>query len=156
MDHLDVLRTAVAAEDGALVKAMGDAILAVFGRPVAAVRAALAAQRALAEPPSGRPPFQLKAGIHTGHCIAVTQNERLDYFGSTVNLAARLVALSSGEDVIVSSAVTADPEVEELLGRVVTAEPVSATLKGFEEEELDIRRLVAAAGDRRHAALAAD
>ena len=125
MQHLDVLREAVASEGGAVVKAMGDAIMAVFTRPAAAVRAGLAAQRAVA----GRP-LELKVGVHTGPCIAITQNGALDYFGSTVNLAARLVSLSTGADVVVSGDVLADPEVAEL---ALDREPVEATLKGFEE-----------------------
>ena len=32
----------------------------------------------------------IKLGLHKGPCIAVTLNERLDYFGGTVNMAARL------------------------------------------------------------------
>ena len=103
---------------------MGDAIMAVFTRPDAAVRAGLAAQRAVA----GRP-LELKVGIHTGPCIAITQNGALDYFGSTVNLAARLVSLSTGADVVVSGDVLADPEVAELGLR---PEPLEATLKGFD------------------------
>ena len=149
MDHLDVLGEAVAAEGGAVVKVMGDAILAVFGRPVAAVRAALEAQRSLADPPGNRRPLPLKVGIHTGPCIAVTQNGRLDYFGSTVNLAARLVGLSSGRDVVVSSSVTSDPEVVELLEERLAAEPLDATLKGFEQEPFEMWALTAAhEGDR--------
>jgi class 3 adenylate cyclase len=133
MDHLDVLREAIAAEDGAVVKTIGDAVMAVFRRPLPAVRAALAAQRAVALPAKGRP-LALKVGIHAGPCIAVTQNGRLDYFGSTVNLAARLVPLSGGEDVVVSETVLADPEVEESVseGRLA-AVPLEASLKGFEE-----------------------
>jgi class 3 adenylate cyclase len=146
MDHLDLLRAHVAAEGGAVVKEMGDAIMAVFNRPVGAVRAALAAQRELASPPEGSRPLLLKGGIHTGPCIAITQNGRLDYFGSTVNLAARLVGLSSGRDVVVSSAVTADPEVAELglESRLVEAAP-----KGFEEEPLEIRRVANASSPSR-------
>jgi class 3 adenylate cyclase len=132
MEHLDVLRDAVASEDGAVVKAMGDAIMAVFARPVGAVRAALAAQRAIA----GRP-LDLKVGIHTGPCIAITQNGVLDYFGSTVNLAARLVSLSTGEDVVVSGEVLADHEVEELHLR---RQPLEASVKGF-DESLELWRM---------------
>ena len=81
-----------------------------------------------------RRPLLLKAGVHLGPCLAVTLNERLDYFGSTVNLAARIVGLSSGKDVVVSEAVRSDPEVAELLaGGGLVAEPLGATLKGFEE-----------------------
>jgi len=125
MQHLDVLREAVGSEGGAVVKAMGDAIMAVFTRPAAAVRAGLAAQRAVA----GRP-LELKVGIHTGPCIAITQNGALDYFGSTVNLAARLVSLSTGADVVVSGETLADPEVAEL---ELSREPLEARLKGFDE-----------------------
>ena len=133
LGHLDLLRQAVSAEGGAVVKAMGDAIMAVFSRPVSALRAMFAAQKAVA----GRP-LALKVGIHTGPCIGVNQNGVLDYFGSTVNLAARLVGLSSGEDIIVSAAVLADPEVAALVNG---AEPVEGALKGFEGESLALWRI---------------
>jgi class 3 adenylate cyclase len=125
LEHLDLLRQVVSAEEGAVVKAMGDAIMAVFPRPLAAVRAMLAAQRAV----DGRP-LALKVGIHYGPCIAVNQNGVLDYFGSTVNLAARLVGISSGDDIIVSDAVLADAEVAAL---TLPAEPVRGALKGFDD-----------------------
>jgi class 3 adenylate cyclase len=140
MEHLDVLRRCVAEHGGAVVKAMGDAIMAVFPRPIGAVRALWEAQRAVAEPPEGKRPLGLKVGIHSGPCIAINQAGVLDYFGSTVNLAARLVALSSGEDVVVSRAVLDDPEVAEL-ARGLRAERVEATLKGFDDEALDVWRL---------------
>jgi class 3 adenylate cyclase len=134
--HLDVLRDAVAREGGTVVKTMGDAIMAVFTRPAPALRAALAGQSELA---ARQPPLVLKAGIHYGPCIAVTQNDRLDYFGSTVNIAARLVALSSGEDVVVSDAVARDPELTEL---AALAERSSASIKGF-EDEIEVVRVAA-------------
>jgi class 3 adenylate cyclase len=130
LEHLDVLRQAVTVEEGAVVKAMGDAIMAVFPRPVSAVRAMLAAQREVA----GRP-LALKVGIHSGPCIAVNQNGVLDYFGSTVNLAARLVELSSGEELVVSDAVLADSEVAALS---VSVAAIEGALKGFEDESVAI------------------
>jgi class 3 adenylate cyclase len=133
LEHLDLLRGAVAAEDGAVVKAMGDAIMAVFPRPLAAVRAMLAAHEAVA----GRP-LELKVGIHAGRCIAVNQNGVLDYFGSTVNLAARLAGLSAGGDLVVSDAVLADPELRALGLR---AEPIEGVVKGFEGESLSLWRI---------------
>src|SRR4030095_3566571 len=83
-------------------------------------------------------PLSLKAGLHVGPCIAVTLNDRLDYFGSTVNLASRLEGQSTGDDVIVSTAVYSDPEVRDLLndpenGFVATRFEMS--LKGFEEQQ---------------------
>jgi class 3 adenylate cyclase len=113
--------------------------MAVFRRPLPALRALLEAQAALAAGRSGRP-LQLKVGMHHGPCIAVTLNERLDYFGSTVNIAARLVGLSTGHDVIMSDAVREDPEVAELLRHGVPLERVDAALKGF-DERIDLWRL---------------
>lgn len=55
--------------------------------------------------------FHLRAGIHFGHAIAVTMNDRLDYFGTTINMAARLQAQSVGGDLVVSAAVFGDEEV---------------------------------------------
>ena len=115
LDHFIVLREAITAEDGAVIKTIGDAVMAVFLRPVAAVRAMLAAQQRMAEwGDRGGPRLYLKAGLHYGPCIAVTLNDRLDYFGSTVNLASRLEKFSSGEDVIVSDVIRRDPEVAAL------------------------------------------
>lgn len=133
LEHIDLLRRTVTAEEGAVVKQMGDAIMAVFARPVGAVRALLAAQHAVA----GRP-LALKVGVHAGPCIAVEQNGLLDYFGSTVNLAARLVELSSGEELVVSDAVLMDAEVKAL---GLPVEPLESSIKGFEGESLRLWRV---------------
>jgi len=144
MNHFDVLREAIAAAGGALVKTIGDAVMAVFLRPVSAMRAMLRAQQLLASPPEGKQPLRLKVGIHYGPCIAVTLNDRLDYFGSTVNIAARLEGLSSGMDVVISDAVRTDPEVADLLTQPdndLVVEPFESTLKGFEQERFELWRV---------------
>jgi class 3 adenylate cyclase len=144
LSHFDVLRRAIAEEDGAVVKTIGDAVMAVFREPVRAVRAMLRAQHELANPQDGRDPLTLKAGLHMGPCIAVTLNERLDYFGSTVNMAARLEGLSTGSDVIVSRAIFEDPEVQQLLGSneaEFQAEPFEMSLKGFADESFQLLRV---------------
>jgi adenylate cyclase len=144
MSHFDVLRSAIAEEDGAMVKTIGDAVMAVFRRPAGALRAFLAAQQVLAAPPGGGRPLLLKVGIHTGPCIAVTLNGRLDYFGCTVNLAARLEGLSTGGDVIISSNVHADPEVAEMIYGAkaeLSAGRFEITLKGFDEEQFELWRV---------------
>jgi class 3 adenylate cyclase len=133
LGHIDQLRRAVADEGGAVVKSMGDAIMAVFPRPAAAVRAMLAANASL----EGKP-LELKVGIHSGPCIAVNQNGVLDYFGSTVNLASRLVSLSNGGDLVVSDAVLADPELAEL---GLDAERFESEPKGFEGEPIVLWRV---------------
>jgi class 3 adenylate cyclase len=156
MSHFDVLREAIAEEDGAMVKTIGDAVMAVFRRPAGALRAFLKAQQVLASPPEGRRPLLLKVGIHTGPCIAVTLNGRLDYFGCTVNLGARLEGLSTGGDVVISSSVHADPEVAEMLygpERELMVTRFEMTLKGFDEEQFELWRVaplkcVATEGER--------
>jgi class 3 adenylate cyclase len=146
MNHFDVLRKVIAEEDGALVKTIGDAVMAVFRRPAAALKAMLSAQEMLATPASGVAPLTLKAGLHTGPCIAVTLNDRLDYFGSTVNMAARLESLSTGNDVIISRALYEDPEVREFLANEnLQAKPFEMSLKGFQEERFELWRVSRAA-----------
>lgn len=146
MSHFDVLRDAIKEEDGGVVKTIGDAVMAVFRNPAAALRAILKAQRILAAPSDGSRPLMLKVGIHSGPCIAVTLNERLDYFGGTVNMAARLEGLSTGGDVIVSQSVFADLEVAEMLAlpeNNLEAEQFEMMLKGFDEERFMLWRIKA-------------
>jgi class 3 adenylate cyclase len=143
MNHFDVLKQVIADEDGAMVKTIGDAVMAVFRQPAGALRAMLHAQQRLAAP-EGMEPLQLKAGLHMGPCIAVTLNDRLDYFGSTVNLAARLEGQSTGDDVIISNAIYSDPAVRELLNDPTSG--LSTTtfeipLKGFDEEKFNLWRV---------------
>ena len=145
MNHFDVLKQAIAAEDGALVKTIGDAVMAVFRRPANALRAVIEAQKRLASPPEGMLALTLKGGLHTGPCIAVTLNDRLDYFGSTVNLAARLEGQSSGSDVVISNIVYTDPEVSEMLlnpMNQLVALPLEMRLKGFSEERFELWRIM--------------
>jgi class 3 adenylate cyclase len=156
LTHFEILKAAVAAEDGGIVKTMGDAIMAVFPRPLAALRAMARAQRGLANPtaidlPAGVTvpasslrPLALKAGIHCGPCLAINQNDRLDYFGTTVNLTARLCGLCTGSDLVLSAAVRADPEVAALLAEPsvgLTVAPEPARLKGFGDEAFEVWRV---------------
>jgi class 3 adenylate cyclase len=90
----------------------------------------------------GVQPLQLKVGIHEGPCLAVTLNERLDYFGSTVNAAARIVGLLGGHDVVVSGTVRDDPEVAaKLAGGDIETEPIEAVLRGFDDAPFELWRV---------------
>jgi len=142
MSHFDVVKKSIAEHDGALVKTIGDAVMAVFRSAADGLLAMLDVQQALAEPTDGGRPLQLKAGLNTGPCIAVTLNDRLDYFGSTVNMAARLECLSSGNDVIISRSVYEDPKVQELIeSDSFDAVPFDMKLKGFENESFELWRV---------------
>ena len=142
MSHFDVVKKAIAEHDGAVVKTIGDAVMAVFRSSVDGLLAMLEVQSMLAVPADGSRPLQLKAGLNTGPCIAVTLNDRLDYFGSTVNMAARLEGLSSGSDVIISRSVYEDAKVQELIeSDSFSAEPFDMLLKGFEDERFELWRV---------------
>ena len=142
MNHFDVVRKAIVDHDGALVKTIGDAVMAVFRSAADGLLAMLEVQSVLAAPPDGSMPLQLKAGLNTGPCIAVTLNDRLDYFGSTVNMAARLEGLSSGADVIISRSVYEDARVRELIeSDSFSADPFDMSLKGFENERFELWRV---------------
>jgi class 3 adenylate cyclase len=144
LSHFDVLKKAIAEADGALVKTIGDAVMGVFRDSASALTAVLTAQQILAAPPEGTVPLTLKAGMHSGPCIAVTLNDRLDYFGSTVNMAARLEGLSTGNDVIISRSVYDDPDVRELINSPeanLEAAPFEIVLKGFDEERFALWRV---------------
>ena len=147
-NHFDVLREAIAEEEGAIVKTIGDAVMAVFRRPISAVRAMVKAQAILSNPPAGIRPLQLKAAIHAGPSIAVTLNERLDYFGTNINIAARLEKFSHGNDLILSDFVFCDPEVQAFINegeKPMPADAFEAQLKGFDDERFSLWRLVPAA-----------
>ncbi len=113
-DHFSFLADRVQRNHGFVVKTVGDAVMAAFSRPDDAVRAALAIQDDVASFNSARgggaTPIALKLGLHAGPCIAVTTGDVLDYFGATVNVAARLEHECRGGELIVSEVVAGDAE----------------------------------------------
>ena len=136
-DHFAFLAAIVRDHDGAIVKTIGDAVMASFGDPANAVRSALAIQRDIAafngahKGDGADRTLVVKLGVHTGGSVIVNLNERLDYFGSTVNMAARLQGQSEGGDIVLSRAVADDPAVAPLLDDVPTRDE-SLSLKGFD------------------------
>ena len=93
-NHFSVLSDAIQKNHGGIVKTIGDAVMAAFSNPGDAFAAAAAMFAGIAEANRQSPERQqlvLKAGLHVGPCLAVNANDRLDYFGTAVNLAARLV-----------------------------------------------------------------
>jgi len=109
--HFDLLRGAITAHDGRIVKTVGDAVMASFDHPRDAVRAGLdciRALRGLRGPDGGPSGLRLKVGVHAGSCLAIEANGSTDYFGRTVNVAARVESLARPDELVVSWAVLAD------------------------------------------------
>jgi len=155
-EHFAFLAEIVREQDGAIVKTVGDAVMAAFADPAAAVRAALAVQERVAgfnrshDAAAPGEAIVIKLGLHRGPCIAVTLNDRLDYFGSTVNLAARLQGQSRGGDIVLSRDMLGDPGAAEALdGFALEAD--AAELRGF-DRRVDYLRLGADRQARRASA----
>ena len=114
--HFAALTRAVTGHSGAIVKIIGDDVMATFADPVDAVSAAIDIAREVEE--MNRTLSErlcLKMGIHGGHCLLVTLNNRLDYFGQTVNIAYRLLRLARGGELCLSSDICENPQVTDLL-----------------------------------------
>jgi class 3 adenylate cyclase len=151
-EHYVVLTRAVREHDGAVVKTIGDAVMAAFSSPAEGLAAALAICERIAEfdrrleaETGASGTIQVKIGLHCGPCIAVTLNDRLDYFGQTVNLAARLQGESRGGDIVISETMAREPVVRVMLAELTTAVE-SAMVKGF--PEMVALRRIAPAPDR--------
>lgn len=133
-DHFRILESAIARNQGAIVKTIGDAVMAVFSDVADCVKAGMQIHRDI-DRFNGRSPHPtiiVKLGAHVGPCIAVNLNERLDYFGTTVNVAARVQGESEGGDLVLTEEVMSDPVVGDLLARQpLSAERLTVTLKGL-------------------------
>ena len=130
-EHFKLLRAVVDEEEGAVVKTIGDAVMATFVEPHRAARAGVRMHRAL-EKLGGPEEVALKVGVHVGACVAIDSNERLDYFGQTVNVAARVQGLADGRELVVTEAVYGSPGVRDVLAAEgLVMRPETATLKGI-------------------------
>jgi class 3 adenylate cyclase len=116
-EHFEALTGAVAARGGAVVKTIGDAVMAVFATPADAMRGALDMLAAMRRFNDGvSTPLHLKVGLHRGAAIAVTLNDHVDYFGQTVNAAARIQGVAAADEICFGETVHDDAEVRALLG----------------------------------------
>jgi adenylate cyclase len=144
--HFDFIRESVASAGGAIVKTLGDGVMSAFPRLEDALEAALGMQEHVA--PWCRdqgidPPLVLKLGVHAGPVIAMTANGRLDYFGRTVNVAARLGEQSRGRDVVLLRQVfdRAMPALSQS-ARAPAVEPFTTLLRGLDSESELVRLAV--------------
>jgi class 3 adenylate cyclase len=135
------LRDSITRNSGALVKTIGDEVMASFVDPLDALRAALEmrARTAGFNAQSGEDGLALKIGLHRGACLAVTLNDRLDYFGQTVNIAARVQGLAGADEIVVTDDVLSIPGAAELLAGVEIESSI-VELKGV-AGEIQIHRL---------------
>lgn len=144
--HFAALRAIVAAEGGAVVKTIGDAVMASFADPLWAMRAAVRMSHAIST--LGEGDLLLKIGLHSGPCIAVELNERLDYFGRTVNIAARVQGLAASGEIVCTEIVYTAPGVREVVAAAgLVSSRVSASLRGI-SGDVPVVRLVPVGAQR--------
>ena len=148
--HFDFIKERVARHSGAIVKTMGDGLMGAFQRLDDALAAAVSMQQDVGAWCASQqidPPLVLKIGVHHGPVIAMTANERLDYFGRTANLAARLGAESRGGDVVLLKETfeEAAPPLASGGQRPMTVETFRARLRGLEGDRELVRIQVPAA-----------
>ncbi len=136
-EHYGVLNSAILNQHGAIVKTIGDAIMANFTNPADAVGAALEMLKGLrllnhSSPHGG---LILKIGIHRGAAIAVTLNNRIDYFGSTVNIASRVQGSAGGDEIYLTEEIYNSEGVSELVQKHdCQVESALIELKGIYEQ----------------------
>lgn len=135
--HFHALLEIIASEHGAVVKTIGDAVMATFIRPEHALSAGLRMRAAMKKlnAERGKEDLIVKIGIHEGPCLAVTLNERQDYFGQTVNIAARVQSLSTSQEIHLTQPVMESAEVAGILDRAAI-KPIQkeAALRGIADK----------------------
>jgi class 3 adenylate cyclase len=137
--HFHILQQVVAAEAGAIVKTIGDAVMATFPTPDRAIAAALRMREEMARKNAerGNDDLLLKIGIHEGPCLAVMLNDSQDYFGQTVNMAARIQGLASSRAIVATKPVVENQEAARILeSSGLRPKMQRAALRGIADETM--------------------
>lgn len=138
--HFDTLTDIIAEQSGAVVKTIGDAVMATFPTPAHAIAAALKAREAMQalNDRNGHQDLLIKIGLHAGSCLAVMLNDRQDYFGQTVNIAARVQGLASVDAILATPEVAEEPSALALIdAQGLALRHIRSTLRGI-GREIDI------------------
>lgn len=134
-DHFELLGRIIAERGGTVVKTIGDAVMASFSDESTAFSAAAEMNKAFVNFRAARAQAErlsLKIGLYSGPCYMVTANGVLDYFGQTVNLAARLQAQAKEDEIVLVQEAYERLRVGGAIGEIWSSEPFAAELKGIE------------------------
>src|SRR3954451_16956346 len=135
--HFHALLEIISSEKGAVVKTIGDAVMATFIRPEHALAAGLRMRAAMDQlnVQRGKDDLIVKIGIHEGPCLAVMLNERQDYFGQTVNIASRVQSLCTAQEMHLTGPVIDAPGVAMILEKqAITPIQKQAALRGIADK----------------------
>ncbi len=133
--HFDSLEKVINKNNGAVVKTIGDAVMATFLNPLDGMNGALEILKEIENfnKEHSSKDFILKIGLHARGSIAVTLNDRMDYFGQTVNIAARVQGLASEEEIFITNDIYNYPNVKEILKGYEVSQ-IETKLKGIQKE----------------------
>lgn len=143
--HFELLNRLLSEHSGVLVKTIGDAVMAAFVREEDAVGAAQAMHREFGAFRQSEPDavgVRLKIGVHAGPCYVVTANGVLDYFGQTVNVAARLQGAADGGELVMADELAEKAAMNSWLAPALRREQFSAELKGLRDPLIAARILI--------------
>lgn len=132
--HFELLKAATREFSGAIIKTIGDAVMASFSTPSEGVSAAIdmLEKIKLMNQVKDEHEVAIKVGLHSGNALAVCANETLDYFGQTVNLAARVQGLAEGGEICMTTPVYITDNVQQSLSsNKYFVEKISSQLKGI-------------------------
>lgn len=138
-EHFKVLFAAIQSRGGIVVKTIGDAVMASFRLPADALEAALSVQETIEslKVPGTQEAVVVKMGLHAGPAIAVTMNDRFDYFGQSVNRAARIQGLARDQEIYFSETIFQDPPSRRALAaRKAAVRRWRTQLKGIEGDQI--------------------
>ena len=134
-DHFDVLVDLIEKHRGTLVKTIGDAVMAAFADDLDGLLASVAILHAFEgfrRDHEHRQLTHIKLGVFGGPCYVVTANGVLDYFGQTVNLAARLQGEAKSGELVVEEALADRAVAQQMLPEGFVVERYDAKLKGVD------------------------
>jgi class 3 adenylate cyclase len=113
-EHFNKTYEVVQKHDGVIVKTIGDAVMAAFSHQVDAVKAGIELQKYFS-PTNPKTRLRLRVTLNTGSCLAVNLNSNIDYFGNTVNLAAKIQAVAGAGEIAFTENVLKDPDLQKLI-----------------------------------------
>ena len=120
--HFSAVTSIVEECGGRVVKTIGDSVMAAFDVPEDAARAAIHAVLSIRELRSDDAllaDVHIRAGCHIGPCLAVTNSSgQIDYFGNSVNIAARAEGIAKGDEVVLSPQVARTTNVTQLMKKI--------------------------------------
>lgn len=144
-EHFSLLMKVVRKYSGAIIKTMGDAIMASFSTPVDGILASIEMMQQMdaLNKKAESHKLGLKIGLHEGATLAVNSDERLDYFGQTVNIAARVQGLAQAGEIWLTEPIFQTHEVQQYLAsNGYQKEKRSVSLKGVGQPTVVYRCVV--------------